>query len=240
MYVLQFFRRSRFSYITRPIAAPRQKAWALATLLLLILSLPAAAVNDLNSIIDGVQRKYSKMKGLAADFVQIYRGPDGRSVRESGHMMLKRPGKARWDYRSPERKLFLSDGKNIYFYVAGEKHASRASVRESADPQIPFLFLLGRGNIRRDFDRIELITNERPVFAGNVVLRLFPRKAPDSFKQLLVEVSPSTFEVRRLVIFEQSGARMDFLLSNVRENYIAPDAQFRFNPPDGVSIVRAR
>ncbi|HET9532932.1 MAG TPA: outer membrane lipoprotein carrier protein LolA, partial [Blastocatellia bacterium] len=129
------------------------------------------------------------MSGLSASFVQIYRGPDGRTARESGHLILKRPGKARWDYISPEKKLFVSDGKNIYFYVSGEKHASRAAVRESADPQVPFLFLLGRGNIRRDFTRIETVTNERPVSAGNVVLRLFPKKAPDSFKQLLVEVS---------------------------------------------------
>ncbi|HSE97318.1 MAG TPA: outer membrane lipoprotein chaperone LolA [Blastocatellia bacterium] len=212
----------------------------LLSLSLLSAQSTAFAANDLSAIIDGLQKKYSRMNGLSAEFVQIYRGSDGRTVRESGQLILKRPGKARWDYTSPEKKLFVSDGKFIFFYVAGEKHASKASVRESSDPQIPFLFLLGRGNIRRDFTSIELITNERPVIAGNVVLRLFPRKAPDSFKQLLVEVSPSTFEVRRLVIFEQSGARMDFLLSNVRENFIAPDSQFSFTPPAGVSIVRAR
>ena len=210
------------------------------SLTILLLCAPARAQTDLSSLIDGLQRKYSRMSGLSASFVQIYRGPDGRTARESGHLILKRPGKARWDYISPEKKLFVSDGKNIYFYVSGEKHASRAAVRESADPQVPFLFLLGRGNIRRDFTRIETVTNERPVSAGNVVLRLFPKKAPDSFKQLLVEVSPSTFEVRRLVIFEQNGARMDFLLDDVKENYVAPDASFSFTPPPGVSIVQAR
>lgn len=200
----------------------------------------AQAQTDLPALIDGLQKKYSRMKGLAADFVQVYRGSDGRTLREGGHLLLKRPGKARWDYTSPEKKLFVSDGKSVFFYVDGEKHATRAGVRQSVDPQIPFLFLLGRGNIRRDFERIELITGERPVSAGNLILRLFPRKAPDSFKQLLVEVSPSSFEVRRLVIFEQNGSRMDFLLDNVRENFVAPDSRFSFTPPPGVSVVPAR
>jgi outer membrane lipoprotein carrier protein len=191
-------------------------------------------------LIDELQKKYSRMKGLAADFVQVYRGPDGRTLREGGRLTLKRPGKARWDYSSPEKKIFVSDGKNIFFHVEGERHATRAPVRQSVDPQIPFLFLLGRGNLRRDFSKIETVSSERPVSAGNIILRLFPRKAPDSFKQLLVEVSPSSFEVRRLVIFEQSGARIDFLLDNVKENFMAPDDWFRFTPPPGVSVVPAR
>jgi outer membrane lipoprotein-sorting protein len=33
---------------------------------------------------------------------------------------------------------------------------------------------------------------------------------------------------------------MDFLLSNVRENYVAPDVQFQFTAPAGVTIKQAR
>ena len=76
--------------------------------------------------------------------------------------------------------------------------------------------------------------------AGNVVLRLVPKHAPDEFKQLLVEVSPSPLAVQRMVIFERNGARMDFKLSNVRENFVAPDADFQFIPPSGVTLRKAR
>jgi chaperone LolA len=180
------------------------------------------------------------MRGLASDFMQIYRGADGRSLRESGRLLLKRPGKARWEYISPQKKLFISDGRDIYFYVEGERHASQVSVRQSADPQIPFLFLLGRGNLRRDFSRIEVIGDERATEAGNIVLRLVPKRAPEEFKQLLVEVSPASAEVRRLVIFQRNGSRMDFLLSNLREGFVAPDEQFRFVAPPGVDIRKAQ
>lgn len=195
---------------------------------------------DLNSLIDGLQRKYSRMQGLEAEFVQIYQGADGRVIRESGHLLLKRPGKARWEYTSPERKLFLSDGKNVFFYVYGEKNATRSPIKATVDPQIPFLFLLGRGNLRRDFSRIEVATGETAVGPGNQVLRLFPKRAPEEFKQLLVEVSPASFEVRRMVIFERSGARMDFLLSSLHENYVAPESQFQFTVPPGVTLKSAQ
>ena len=191
---------------------------------------------DLSAIVGGIQRKYSRMKGLAADFVQVYQQADGRTVRETGRLLLKRYGKARWEYLEPEHKLFISDGKNIYFYVAGERHASRTTLKQSSDPQIPFLFLLGRSDLRSEFTRIELLSDERAVIAGNRVLRLVPARAPEEFKKLLVEVDPVNFEVRRLVIFERSGARMDFLLNNVRENYLAPDTDFAFAPPPGVVI----
>ncbi len=194
-----------------------------------------AAQVDLNQIIDRLQAKYSRMNGLAASFVQLYQAPDGRRTRESGSLLLKRPGKARWDYQSPERKVFVSDGRQIYFYVYGERHASRSSVKQSADPQIPFLFLLGRGNLRKDFSRIE-VTGEPPSIAGNVVLKLVPKRAPEEFKELLAEVDVQSFSIRRLVIFEPNGARMDFLLNEVRENHIAADSEFRFTPPAGVTI----
>jgi outer membrane lipoprotein-sorting protein len=81
--------------------------------------------------------------------------------------------------------------------------------------------------------------NESAIAAGNKVLRLFPKRAPEEFKQLLVEVSPGSFEVKRLVVFERSGARMEFLISNVRENHVAADSQFQFALPPGVTLKRA-
>src|SRR5581483_11574274 len=66
---------------------------------------------NLSALIDGLQNKYSRMVGLAADFTQVYAGADGRTVSEAGHLALKRPGKARWEYTQPERKLFVSDGR---------------------------------------------------------------------------------------------------------------------------------
>lgn len=194
---------------------------------------------ELNMLIDRLQKKYSRMQGLQADFVQIYIGPEGRVLRESGRLLLKRPRKARWDYQEPEKKVFVSDGSSVFFYVEGEQHATKSDVKESGDPQIPFLFLLSQGNLRRDFSRIEIASQEKPTSPDNIVLKLTPKRAPDAFKQIMAEIDPVSVEVRRLVVLEQNGSRMDFRLNNVREGVAIADAEFRFTPPPGVTIVKA-
>jgi len=192
------------------------------------------ARSELDQLIDALQVKYNKLSSLAADFSQVYTAPGQRERRESGRLLLKKPGKMRWDYTSPETKLFLSDGKWLYEYVPSEKYATRSSIKEAGDLRSPFAFLLGRGNLRSDFKRIEF-AGESPIKAGNKVLRLVPKRAQD-FKELLVEIEPKSLQIYRLSIIEPDGERSDFLFTNVRENVTAPATQFTFKAPPGVEV----
>jgi outer membrane lipoprotein carrier protein len=140
----------------------------------------------------------------------------------------------RWAYTAPDSKLFISDGKWLYEYVAAEKLATRMSVKTADDLRSAFLFLLGRGNLRRDFKRIEW-ANETPVTAGNRVLHMIPKRG--DVREMLVEVEPNSLQLKRLVLINHNGGRSDFLFSNVRENASASDAQFTFTPPAGVRVV---
>ena len=189
--------------------------------------------SELNQLIDELQSKYNKMSSLAADFTQIYNS-GSQTRRESGHVVLKKPGKMRWDYTSPETKLFLSDGKTLYEYVPAEKYAARSSIKESGDMRAPFAFLLGRGNLRRDFKVIEF-AKEVPARAGNKVLRMVPKRAAD-FKELVLEIEPGSLQITRLTLIESGSARSDFLFSNVRENAPAGADQFTFKAPAGVEL----
>jgi outer membrane lipoprotein carrier protein len=189
---------------------------------------------EIDQLIAGLQAKYDKLSTLSADFTQIYNAPGSRSRRESGRVTLKKPGKMRWDYSSPESKLFVCDGKSIYEYVPSEKYATRSSVRDSDDLRAPFAFLLGRGKLRRDFKQIEF-SAEAPARAGNRVLRLIPKRAV-SFRELLLELDPASLQMSRLTMVESDGARSDFLFSNLRENAAAADGLFAFKAPEGVEI----
>lgn len=207
----------------------------ISTLLLgLFFSFAPNQPSELDLLINNLQAKYNKLSSLAADFTQIYNAPGQKSRRESGHLLLKKPGKMRWDYTSPEAKLFLSDGKWLYEYVAAERYASRSAVKESGDLRAPFAFLLGRGNLRRDFKIIEF-AKESPARAGNKVLRMVPKRAAD-FKELIIEIDPNNLQLARLTLVESGGARSDFLFSNLRENAPVADAQFIFKAPAGVEV----
>ncbi len=190
--------------------------------------------SELDRMVNALQAKYNSVSSLAADFTQVYTAAGQRERRESGRVLLKKPGRMRWDYTSPEEKLFISDGKWLYEYIPAEKQVTRSSIKETGDMRAPFAFLLGRGNLRRDFKRIEFAA-ESPIKAGNRVLRLVPKQEQD-FEELLIEIEPSNSQMSRLSIVESNGERSDFIFSNVRENVPAPASQFTFKAPPGVEV----
>lgn len=193
-----------------------------------------APASELEQLINGLQAKYLRLNTLTAEFTQIYNAPGERTRRESGQLQLKKPGKMRWDYTAPEAKLYVSNGKTIYEYIPAERSATRTSAKETDDWRAPFMFLLGRGNLRRDFARIEL-AGEAPIRAGNRVLRMIPKRSSD-MRELLIEVEPNSLRLARLSLIKQGHARIDFLLNNVQENVALADNIFAFTPPAGVTV----
>lgn len=194
----------------------------------------AAHASELDQLITELQTKYQRLNTLTADFSQNYHAPGERPRRESGQLQLKKPGKMRWEYTTPEKKLYVSDGKTMYEYLPTERTATRSTAKETDDWRAPFMFLLGRGNLRRDFARIEF-ASEAPLQAGNRVLRLVPKRNAD-LREVLVEVEPKTLRLTRLTLIKQGNARIDFLLSNVQENVALADTVFAFTPPAGVRV----
>jgi len=194
----------------------------------------AGSSKELDQLINGLQGKYLRLNTLSADFTQIYNAPGERTRRESGRLQLKKPGKMRWEYATPEAKLYISDGKVIFEYLPAERSATRVSAKQTDDWRAPFMFLLGRGNLRRDFSRIEL-ADEAPIRAGNRVLRMIPKRRSD-MRELLIEVEPNSLTLARLSLLKSGNARIDFLLTNVRENTVIADSVFSFQPPAGVTV----
>ncbi len=197
-------------------------------------ALAVGAQSDLDRMINGLQSKYNKISTLSAEFAQVHTSRDQRERRENGRLLLKKPGRMKWDYTAPEEKHFISDGKWLYEYVPAEKSVTRSSIKETGDMRAPFAFLLGQGNLRQEFRRIEF-AKESPVNAGNKVLRLLPKHLQD-FDELLIEFDPNSFLIERLSIIEPDRDRSDFIFSNIKENVSAPSAEFAFKAPPGVEV----
>src|SRR6202008_2370322 len=91
-----------------------------AVLLLACAIAAAQPAPDIHAVAHVVDERYNRLHTLTADFTEIYRGA-GMERTETGVLWLKKPGKMRWEYRSPREKLFLSDSKDAGFYVQGER-----------------------------------------------------------------------------------------------------------------------
>src|SRR5207237_5836483 len=99
-----------------------------------------------------LQKKYDTIKDFSADFVHAYEGGVLRKpITERGRLLVKKPGKMRWDYTSPEQKQFVSDGVKMYSYIPQDKQVIVSSVPRDDQAATPALFLAGKGSLTRDF-----------------------------------------------------------------------------------------
>ena len=210
-------------------------------LLLLLISsvriLGAVTDSDLETSIQGLQKRYSAIQDLQMEFFQHYKNPRRTPKTEAGILFLKRPGMMRWEYKTPTEKLFVSDGKMIYFYLPGERQVQKTRVRESSDQRIPFLFLLGKGNLKRDFSKIEWVTDMEPVFPGNKMIYAYPKQGIDEFSKILMEFDPYHYQLQRVTVFEIGGASSEFVFSNIRENTGTKTSLFNFKIPANVEVL---
>jgi outer membrane lipoprotein carrier protein len=163
--------------------------------LILLLSSVLPAQTGVHSLAARVDRRYDHMHTLQARFTETYTGA-GMSRTESGTLLLKKPGRMRWDYGQPRPKLFLSDGQTAWFYVPGERQARRTPVKQLDDLRSPLRYLLGKTKLEKELDGLSLAPDQPPVSAGDIVLRGIPKGMRDRVEQTLLEVTPDGLIVR--------------------------------------------
>jgi outer membrane lipoprotein carrier protein len=195
----------------------------------------AGPTPDVHAIAQAVDERYNHLRSLQAEFTEIYRGA-GMERTESGTLWLKKPGKMRWEYRSPRDKLFLSDGRNAWFYVPGERQVRRTAVKKLDDLQSPLAFLLGKTKLEKELPGLSLAPDVTPLAAGDVVLRGVPKSLADRVSQVLLEITPDHW-IGRILIEEVDGSVTEYRFSSPRENVDVPDQRFQFVVPDGVEVI---
>lgn len=209
---------------------------ALAVLLIATRLVAADSPVDVKQLSDSVDRHYNSLKSMRVEFTQIYSGT-GMERTESGVLTLKKPGRMRWDYLEPRPKVFVSDGKQAWFYVHGEPQARNARIKELNDLRSPLRYLLGHTRLWKEFRGLSLAPDIPPLTPGGIVLRGVPEAAREQVSQTIIEVTPS-FRIARLVIEERGGGVTEFRFRNEQGNIAVADTQFRFTPPPGIEVLR--
>jgi len=195
----------------------------------------ATPAPDVHAIANAVDARYNHLRSLQAEFVEIYRGV-GMERTESGILWLKKPGKMRWEYRSPREKLFLSDGKDAWFYVPGERQVRRTAVKKLEDLRSPLAFLLGKTKLEKELQGLSLAPDVKPLASGDVVLRGVPRSLAERVSQVLLEITPERW-ISRILIEEVDGSVTEYRFTSQRENVEVADKRFQFAVPDGVEVI---
>jgi outer membrane lipoprotein carrier protein len=211
---------------------------SLTTSVLALLLLTAAALAqgaDVKAIGTAVDAHYNHLRTLQAEFTELYRG-SGMERTESGTLWLKKPGKMRWEYRSPKEKLFVSDGKTAWFYVPEDRQARKSSAKKLEDLRSPLAFLLGKTKLEKELRGLSLAPDIEPLGSGDVVLRGVPKGLEGQISEIVLEVTPDN-RIVRLIMQEVDGASTEYRFSDQKEDVAIQDARFAFKPPAETEIM---
>jgi outer membrane lipoprotein carrier protein len=207
-------------------------------LLLAAIAVPGRA-EDVRPLARAVDEHYNRLRSLQSDFTEIYRG-DGPERVESGTLWLKKPRKMRWEYRSPKEKLFVSDGRVVYFYLPSERQVRKTNLKDLDDWRSPLAFLLGKAKLENELQGLSKAVDQAPLGAGNTMLRGVPRAALQQgaagVSEVLLEITPAD-EIVRIVLVEADGGETEFRFAGWKENVEVGDGRFEFTPPAGVETV---
>jgi outer membrane lipoprotein carrier protein len=174
---------------------------ALALLLMPVL-LGAQAQPTPDALARALQQRYQGIRDFSATFVHTYRGGLLRTqTREQGTVAVKKPGRMRWVYTSPDRKEFVSDGVKLYSYIPQDRQVVVSTVPTDDSGSTPALFLAGKGDISRDFTAASAPANSQ----GVVALKLTPRRTEAEYEHLVVAVDARTLQIRALTTLDRQG-----------------------------------
>jgi outer membrane lipoprotein carrier protein len=189
-------------------------------------------------IVARVQGVYDGTTSFQANFRQVFRhrlNPD-RSKEATGVVYLQKPGKMRWEYHDPERKLIVSDGTTLWAYEPSEDQVFEQSL-ENTDLPTAVTFLLGSGSLSGEFDA-RLIEEGSDTSADRYVIELRPKTPSSQFARLLLVVKRTDFHVLRTVVIDHSGNTNSIEFAGEVLNSDIPASQFRFVRPEGARIIR--
>ena len=190
----------------------------------------------LNQFINKVQESYHEVRAIRADFTQTYDSGGGSRI-ESGTVVFARGGLMRWDYQKPEKKVFLSNKKEVLLYLPEENQLNRSSVKQNEDYRVPFRLLLSRVNLRKVFSKFEDANSAFPHPAEDRVIIAYPKHAKKlGYKRVEMEFDPQ-MDIRRLVIFYTNNSVMKFRFSHINRNPKLSASLFELTPPPGTQII---
>ena len=193
----------------------------------------AADSNPADAVIDALQKSYDATTDFVADFRQDTEVKTlNRTMKANGKLTFKRPGRMYWRYEEPKNQFVLTDGKHLYFYQPDQNQVVKTPLKNAFRGDIPLSFLLGLGNLKKDFNATLKSSDER-----ENVLRLEPKGEAGGFSEVLVGVSKSASDIVWVSVRDAAGNLTTLRFSAMRKGVGVDDSLFQVKIPNGADVV---
>ena len=222
----------------RKLKKTRQFIWALMVASSVV-STPnihhgwTAETNSADPVVDALQKTYDATVDFVADFRQETEVKTlGRSLKASGKLSFKRPGKMLWNYETPKGQFVLADGKHLYFYQPEQNQVIKSPLKNAFRGDIPLSFLLGLGNLKKDFNATLKASDD-----SQNILRLEPKGEAGGYNEILLGVSKSSSDILWVSVRDAASNLTTLRFSGMRKGVGLKDNLFQLQIPNGADVV---
>lgn len=179
-----------------------------------------------------VQNAYKEVSTLRADFEQdSYLASLDVSEGSRGEMVFQKPGRMKWTYSEPEAQVFLLNDSTVYLYQPSDKQLVIDEFKKILLTDLPVSFLMGIGDLNKDFKVYEACTN-----SDGAVLTLLPKREKGELKELKLLVSPSSYAVLGGKVIDESGNVTSVVFKELKQNGEIASNTFKADFPKGIDV----
>jgi outer membrane lipoprotein carrier protein len=192
-----------------------------------------ASAPKVADVVRKLQTRYETTKDFTADFTQAVEAATlGKTLESSGQVFFKRPGRMRWEFLEPEKQTIVADGQTLWVYQPDHHQVLRTPFRAAFQSATPVSFLLGVGELSKEFDP-SLVTSPG---AGVIRLKLVPKQERE-IGVLVLDVDPRTYDIAAAEVTDPLGNVTRLKFSNLKRDVGLTDSNFTFKTPPGTDVV---
>ena len=180
---------------------------------------------------------YKGVTAVRARFTQTSTGMSfPQPLVQSGALLLEAPGRMRWDFETPRKQAYVSDGSTLWMLDDADR---TATVFKTVDGMLKrfYGFLTGSIDLRADF-KVALADDGPGPVPGARALALTPRAPDGSIDSLRIYLDASTGRVVAIAMLTPFGDRTETVLAEVSTPADLPDSEFVYTPREGWRTIR--
>lgn len=187
-------------------------------------------------VVTSIQERYEKITSLTAEFTQESTNRMLNQTRiAKGRVYFQKSGLMRWEYTTAPKNELVSDGRTLWIYQPEENQV--VVQRMDLEKERLFLgFLLGEGDLTRDFD-IGRWDQEVDQNELGYRVELTPKKPHATMDRVILTVDRKTSYVRQADVFDVYGNPTRMVFKGIRVNRKLPQDLFTFVIPPGTEVI---
>ena len=219
---------------------PRLRSFLALLLTSLFLGAPAlaqdfGALSSVEETVTAVEGVYGNVEALQADFLQVSRSAAlGDEQRQKGRVVVKRPRKMRWEFTTPDKKLFLTDGATMWIWSPSDNQV--IVYKDFSSNGSDVTGLLSDLNKLNELFTVVLVADEGE--DRSYVLDLTPKgEGAGNFKQLRISFTKRKLLVDRVLLTDQFDNVTDLTFTAVKLDAKVEDDSFVFQVPAGAEVI---